>query len=156
MKAKWKNFSLEDRQVIREVYQMVWDDLLKGSRIDPYSLWPHDWTSYMSPIEVNMWSDIRSYGLFFYPQVPIGNFFVDFANPLEKIVIEVDGKQWHDIEKDALRDKELKEMGWRVVRLPGSETFWEEIEHNDDDDKGSELPRWFEYLDGLDRGTIWL
>jgi len=39
----------------------------------------------MSPIEFNVWSDIRSNGLMFYPQFPVLNYFIDFADPIRKI-----------------------------------------------------------------------
>ncbi|PZX29445.1 uncharacterized protein DUF559 [Cupriavidus phytorum] len=44
---------------------------------------------------------------------------MDFGNPVIKIAIECDGAQYHDAGKDAKRDAELLEMGWRVIRIPG-------------------------------------
>ena len=45
-------------------------------------------------------------GLPFYPQYPIGKYFVDFADPVKKIVIECDGKKYHqDKEKDKRRQR---------------------------------------------------
>lgn len=35
----------------------------------------------MTPIERWLWADIRHADAVFYPQYPVGNFFVDFANP---------------------------------------------------------------------------
>lgn len=77
----WLNFTLEERGKIREAYKPVMDDLKAGIRRDVYAIWPHDWYAYMSPIEWNVWQDIRSYGLPLYPQVPCGKYFIDFADP---------------------------------------------------------------------------
>jgi very-short-patch-repair endonuclease len=85
---------------------------------DPYEL--GEWLQIFTPIEFSLWQDIRGYGLDLWPQLPVGRFFVDFGNPVARVAIECDGKQWHrDKAKDAARDQELEEMGWRVIRIPG-------------------------------------
>ena len=120
----WKQFSLDDRAKIREEYKKVWHKLTQGERLDPYAIWPHNWYLYMSPIERNVWQDIRFYGQSFYPQAPIGNFFVDFANVASRIIIEADGKEYHqDKAKDEARDHQLKLLGWTVYRVDGRDTF---------------------------------
>lgn len=85
---------------------------------DPYV---RNWLPEFSPIEHNVWSDIRGNGVPFYPQIPVARFFLDFACPMLKIAIECDGKEFHDIEKDAARDEELGSLGWTVYRLQGHE-----------------------------------
>lgn len=85
---------------------------------DPYAL---DFVPDATPIEHQTWVAIRSYALPFYPQIPVLNYFIDFANPFLKIAIECDGKQWHDKEKDAKRDARLQNIGWTVYRIPGHE-----------------------------------
>lgn len=81
---------------------------------------PHfDWHKYMTPIEKNVWDDLRLIGLPFVPQYPVGNFFADFADPAKKIIIECDGKAYHDKHSDAQRDLIMEEDGWTVFRLPG-------------------------------------
>lgn len=87
------------------------------AHFDPYRL---DFTSDMTPIEANTWSDIRCAGLPFFPQLSVLGYFLDFADPFKKIAIECDGKQWHNAEKDAKRDARLAEVGWTVYRIPGS------------------------------------
>ena len=88
-------------------------------RIYPYF---HEWK--MTPIEENVWSDIRKFSVPLYPQVPVGQYFVDFGNPWEKVAIEVDGKEWHmNKEKDDKRQKEIESMGWAVYRIPGKDTY---------------------------------
>jgi very-short-patch-repair endonuclease len=59
-----------------------------------------------------------------------GFFRVDFAliHPNGKIVIELDGHQWHEKTKnqasgDKARDRFLVAEGWRVLRFTGSNVF---------------------------------
>lgn len=74
----------------------------------------------MTPIEAWLWSDIRQCNAIFYPQYPVGRFFVDFANPKAKVAIECDGHQYHlDKAKDNDRDVILNDIGWTVYRVPG-------------------------------------
>jgi very-short-patch-repair endonuclease len=63
---------------------------------------PHvrNWEPEFSPIEHNVWGEIREYGLPFYPQIPVAGFFLDFACPMLKIAIECDGAEFHDADKD--------------------------------------------------------
>ena len=86
---------------------------------DPYA-WDR-WIS-MTPIEAWLWGDIRDANAVFYPQYPVGRFFVDFANPRAKVAIECDGKAYHrDVAKDAARQREIEDMGWTVYRITGKE-----------------------------------
>jgi len=89
--------------------------------IDPYA-WEHEARIRLTPIERGVWNDIRSMGMVFYPQYPVGRFFVDFANPRAKVAIECDGAAYHqDKAKDAKRQDEIEAMGWTVYRLTGKE-----------------------------------
>jgi very-short-patch-repair endonuclease len=83
---------------------------------DPYLM---DWQ--FTPIEHSVWQDIRCAGLPFFPQMPVLNYFLDFGNPFLKIGIECDGKQWHDKDRDAIRDARLSAEGWEIYRIPGHE-----------------------------------
>lgn len=85
---------------------------------DPYF---RDWIVEFTPIEASVWSDIRCNGLDFFPQIPACGFFLDFANPFLKIAIECDGADFHDYEKDSIRDGVLQNNGWTVFRITGSE-----------------------------------
>ena len=85
-------------------------------RQDPYFM---DWI--FTPIEQNVWSDIRSLGLPFYPQIPVLNYFIDFGCPFLKIGIECDGKAWHDHDLDKARDARLAAEGWMIFRIEGHE-----------------------------------
>lgn len=80
---------------------------------------PYDIAIDMTPIEAAVWTDLRGAGLPFFPQVPALSYFLDFADPVKKINIECDGKQWHDRSADNLRDARLRAAGWTIYRLPG-------------------------------------
>lgn len=62
-----------------------------------------------------------------YPkcQHSIGRFFVDFAFLEERVVIELDGHQYHKTKEqrtaDAQRQRWLEMDGWKVVRFTGTE-----------------------------------
>lgn len=90
------------------------------ARADPYWV---DWSKVFTPIEYAAWIDIRRIGMPVYPQYPAGRFFLDFGDPFRKIAIECDGKQFHNAERDAARDRELGEIGWTVYRMSGAECY---------------------------------
>lgn len=106
---------------IREAYAKHLPDLKRQWDKDPETVDPYiyDWASVFTPIEESMWAEIRSVGLTMFPQVPVFNYFLDFANPFLKVAIECDGAQWHDPEKDAKRDRKLEREGWTIYRVPG-------------------------------------
>ena len=54
-----------------------------------------------------------------YPQWPQCGFFLDFANPVARVAIECDGREFHDSVKDGRRDAILEAEGWTVYRLTG-------------------------------------
>lgn len=109
-------------------------------RQDPYFM---DWE--FTPIERNVWSDIRALGLPFYPQLPVLNYFLDFGCPFLKIGIECDGKAWHDYELDKERDARLADHGWMIFRIEGHECKrsiepWIEF---DGDDQAESIAKYF-------------
>ncbi|GAB4495634.1 MAG: hypothetical protein Fur0016_31870 [Anaerolineales bacterium] len=74
-----------------------------------------------SPIESILYMQLVVDGLrppMLENQYKIDTYRVDFAIPNGKVVIECDGKKYHDPLADALRDKRLGESGWRVLRFP--------------------------------------
>ncbi len=109
------------RQIYLEAMPWIFEAGRRGRRsgTTPYFL---DWAKYFSPIEEDAWICIRDKGIPLYPQFPLFNYFVDFANPLLRIGVELDGKDWHDTESDRKRDHLLAAYGWRIFRIPGSET----------------------------------
>lgn len=85
---------------------------------DAYA-WDHDGGIWLSPIEKNLWSDIRTADLVLYPQWPVAGFFVDFGNPVARVAIECDGKAFHDVARDAPRQRAIEAKGWTVYRFNG-------------------------------------
>jgi very-short-patch-repair endonuclease len=75
----------------------------------------------LTPSEAALWAAIRGnqLGVRFRRQVVIGSSFIaDFAAPSVRVVVEVDGG-YHTERRaaDARRDRKLRRLGWRVVRL---------------------------------------
>lgn len=93
--------------------------------------WEHEGGIVLTPIERQLWHDIRAESLVLYPQYPVGRFFVDFGNPVFRVAIECDGAAWHtDLARDAARQREIEAMGWAVYRLTGKQcgTDFAEVE----------------------------
>lgn len=111
---KWK--------AIKELYknQLPAIKSRKGNAytVDPYIL---DWVSIFTPIEAYAWGTIRDLGLPLYPQFPVEGVFVDFGDPVKRIAVECDGKDYHNEERDFIRDQMLSDAGWTVFRVSGSE-----------------------------------
>lgn len=108
---------------IRSLYDGCMNEIMAA----PANKWgvdPYAWESVgvvMSPIERIFWCEARGYGVVLYPQLPVLGFFADFANPVAKVVIECDGKEFHqDSAKDGKRDDAMRADGWRVYRITGS------------------------------------
>lgn len=84
-----------------------------------------------SPVEEVFWDAYRKSlpmalsGL--VAQHGVGRLRLDFAIPDMKIGIEVDGFRFHssqeDIVKDRQRQRELEQLGWRIVRFAAMEVF---------------------------------
>ncbi|MBX3575728.1 MAG: endonuclease domain-containing protein [Rhizobiaceae bacterium] len=77
----------------------------------------------MTDAELKLWNAIRAHrlmGLSFRRQLPIASYIVDFACPLKKLIVEIDGSQHGEEEtgvKDAERTKRLEQDGWTVLRF---------------------------------------
>ena len=115
-------WTLEDRNIVRKYYKTFDKKIfvIHPRRFDDdFSL-----MKYLTPIEKNVYEYIVYYSLPLYPQYPVGNYFIDFADPVRKIGVEVDGRAWHkDREKDDTRQKELESLGWKILRIRGFETY---------------------------------
>ena len=71
-------------------------------------------------VEKRMWSilrDRRFQGVKFRRQVPIGRYIADFACFEARLIIELDGSQHAESERDVVRDRWLAEDGYRVLRF---------------------------------------
>src|SRR4249919_2193721 len=51
-----------------------------------------------------------------YGPGPRAHYKLDFAHPVAKVDIELDGP-YHDLSKDAERDARLRALGWKVIRI---------------------------------------
>lgn len=109
----------EQWQILRDAYAIMTPLILRGPAY-PYFL---DWTYHRTPIEELAWMDIRSAGLPLYPQLPALQYFLDFADPIQQIAVELDGAAYHDAKRDAVRDTRLLEHGWRTFRIPGKRSL---------------------------------
>jgi very-short-patch-repair endonuclease len=81
----------------------------------------------MTPAEVILWKGLRSRrfaSLKFRRQHPIGRYFADFICIEKRLIVELDGDSHVGNElKDARRDEELKQLGYRVLRFPNHEVY---------------------------------
>jgi len=59
----------------------------------------------------------------FVRQLPIGKYFADFACRGIRLVIEVDGNQHADSDRDKMRDRFMNEAGWPVLRIWANEVI---------------------------------
>jgi very-short-patch-repair endonuclease len=73
----------------------------------------------MTDAEQKLWRALRSRGVGpkFRRQVPLGPFIVDFVCFEAKLIIEVDGGQHADSQRDAKRDRYFMDHGYRVLRF---------------------------------------
>jgi len=73
----------------------------------------------MTDAERRLWRYLRRHflGVHFRRQVPIGPYIVDFACLGRKLVIEIDGGQHMGSAEDEIRDRWLRERGYRVLRF---------------------------------------
>ncbi|MGA0894929.1 MAG: DUF559 domain-containing protein [Ilumatobacteraceae bacterium] len=82
-----------------------------------------------SPIERALWRAmaIENKALIytFRPQVVVGRYRLDFADPDRKLAIEADGHEFHSSKeqftKDRQRQRDLELDGWRFIRFSGAE-----------------------------------
>ncbi len=83
----------------------------------------------MTDAERILWSRIRpsvAQGLRFRRQHPVGPFIVDFACPLSRLAIEVDGETHgtdEEIAYDKRREAYLRSRGWHVLRFTNQEIY---------------------------------
>ena len=81
-------------------------------------------TSYQEDRFSNFWQRCQiPYTL--HQQYKIGRYYADFAHLESRVLIEIDGKAYHStpeqIARDQRRQTDLEHLGWKVIRLTGSE-----------------------------------
>jgi very-short-patch-repair endonuclease len=70
--------------------------------------------------ETKLWNALRNRqlcGLKFVRQESIGRYTCDFVCREKKVVVEADGGQHAESKSDAVRDRYLREKGYRVIRF---------------------------------------
>ena len=67
--------------------------------------------------ERKIWELLSRYRPKFTRQLPIGPYIVDFACRQAKLVVEIDGGQHAESERDVVRDQWLGDHGWSVFRV---------------------------------------
>lgn len=82
-----------------------------------------------SPFEEEVGRGLIDRGFRFEPQYPVGAYRIDMAafGPQVKVAIECDGERWHSgeekIREDLERQTILERLGWRFIRIRGSEFY---------------------------------
>jgi len=80
----------------------------------------------MPPAEAALWNALRalkSTGLHFRRQVPLGRYYADFASHHPRIVIEVDGWTHSSPAYDAERNAFMQAEGYRVLRVTNEDVL---------------------------------
>jgi very-short-patch-repair endonuclease len=91
--------------------------------------WAIELRSRMPDAEVILWSRLRRKalsGFRFRRQHPIGPYIADFACPLLRLVVEVDGGTHStddEVAHDRRRDAYMKSHGWRVFRVNNQDVY---------------------------------
>lgn len=78
-----------------------------------------------TPIEQMLANELEKAKLSFVPQVHIGRYFVDFLVTIDnqKIIVECDGREYHDPVRDRERDEVLALENYPIIRFSGSEIY---------------------------------
>ena len=98
---------------IKKMYHLRGDDLHHYELMGDHAIWP------FSPIERIAFDVLKIEGVRFHVEYPAEGYILDFAICGHKVGIELDGKKWHDPERDAIRDAKLAAEGWMIFRVPG-------------------------------------
>lgn len=95
--------------------------------------------------EIRLWCELlRNKQMMGYPflrQRPIGDYIVDFFSKPLNLVIETDGLSHFDaevVEKDELKEKEIKKLGYSILRFDDDEIM------NDLENVRREIEGWIE------------
>jgi very-short-patch-repair endonuclease len=76
-----------------------------------------------SPMEIALAAAFIYYGMAPALQQPIGPFDADFCFLDARLVVETDGKQWHDAKRDETRDAIMARESWMVMRFTGRSVY---------------------------------
>jgi very-short-patch-repair endonuclease len=104
--------------VVQDAYKHFLPSIIEAAKTG-HSIDPNIVTWKFSLVEDAAWYQIRALGLPLYPQFPILDYFADFADPFRKIVVEVNRSKPQNKKSDNLREKLMREAGWKVHRING-------------------------------------
>ncbi len=78
-----------------------------------------------TPIEHILKEALEKENISFTPQVKLGRFYVDFLVGYnnQKVIVECDGREYHNPHRDKERDKELSKEGYKILHFTGSEIY---------------------------------
>ena len=91
-----------------------------GENIQPLRTFARRMRSAPTEAEERLWGALRSRRLDklkFRRQVPVGAYIADFICMEAKLIVEVDGSQHAESRRDAVRDHDLEQRGFRVLRF---------------------------------------
>ena len=83
----------------------------------------------LTSAEASLWNLLKSRqieGVKFRRQYSLGNYIADFCSPSHKLIIELDGAvhgDYHQVEKDTIRDQYLEGLGFKVLRFENKLVF---------------------------------
>lgn len=100
-------------------------ELVNPNVVSPERLITYDEDVLYTPIEKILKDKFLERNIEFAPQVRLGRFYVDFIVDINhtKVIVECDGRDYHDLTKDKNRDKELMKEGYKIYRFSGSRIF---------------------------------
>jgi very-short-patch-repair endonuclease len=93
------------------------DENLKQEGSEPEETWPCG----KSPIEARLAEILKLINPNFKMNQYIGIYEVDFLYEKEKIVIEANGKAFHNPEKDSIKENYLLKYGYLVIPVSGTD-----------------------------------
>jgi DNA helicase-2/ATP-dependent DNA helicase PcrA len=84
-----------------------------------------EYKTVFTPIEEKLLAALEAHQLTYQPQVRIGRYTVDFLVETQnnKVIVECDGRAFHNPSKDSERDNVLSLEGYPIFRFSGSELY---------------------------------
>lgn len=131
-KEDWKSAY----SVIKRFYIAAGSDIVSQKKRLYFKAYNTPIWKFMNEVEQDFYQQLRSIGgLSLYPLYFVHGFFIDFANPFLKIGVEIDGKQFHDTDKDRERDEILDSDGWVIFRISAKDVLKNQLYLSDLDEK---------------------
>lgn len=100
-------------------------DLVNVNITSPELINDFDDNVFYTPIEKIFKDKLVENNILFKPQVKLGRFYVDFLLEINnsKVIVECDGREYHNPYRDHERDKEIKKEEYKIFRFSGSMLF---------------------------------